>query len=498
MKSQNLLFIFSDEHDPRYMGCSGDPRLHTPNLDKLAASGTRFANAWTPCPVCVPARASVATGRYVHDIGYWDNAIAYDGKVQSWGHRLQSEGIRVEAIGKLHYSNDRDPTGFERQQEPMHISDGIGLLWGSVRSPMPEKAQPSPMFDELGAGESSYNRYDRRIADLAVSWLEERAAQPSGKPWMLFIGFVAPHLPLTVPQRFLDLYPPNSVPLPKLLPRNGYKRHPWVERMANYLDQDRMLGTDERRRLAIASYFGLITFLDEQVGRVIGALERCSLAANTRIFYASDHGDNLGSRGLWNKCVMYRESTSVPLIMSGPDVPRGEVCHTNVNLVDLYPTFLDAFGHEPKGTETTLPGRSLFRTAAIPDDPQRSAFSEYHAVGAVTGCFMLARGRYKYHYYVDYPPELFDIEQDPEEACDLAGAAQFADVLADFEAELRGMLDPEQVDRAAKEDQQALVMRHGGRDAALKLGNPGATPTPKEFQVPKVPQPLLNRRERDA
>ena len=88
MKPSNMLFIFSDEHDPRYMGCSGHPFVGTPNLDALAARGTRFTRAWTPCPVCVPTRASLATGRHVHQIGYWDNAIAYDGRVPSWGHRL--------------------------------------------------------------------------------------------------------------------------------------------------------------------------------------------------------------------------------------------------------------------------------------------------------------------------------------------------------------------------------------------------------------------------
>jgi choline-sulfatase len=481
MQPRNLLFIFSDEHDPRYMGCSGHLRVRTPNIDRLAAAGTRFANAWTPCPVCVPARASLATGRYVHDIGYWDNAIAYDGRIPSWGHRLQADGIRVESIGKLHYTNDRDPTGFQHQHEPMHIADGIGLLWGSVRDPMPEKAGPSPMFEELGAGESSYNRYDRRIADLAVEWLEGQAARRDSTPWMLFVGFVAPHLPFKVPQRYLDLYPPHALPLPKLLPRDGHQRHPWVERMANYLDQDRMLGTDERRRLAVASYFGLITFLDENIGRVIDALTRSGQASDTRVIYASDHGDNLGSRGLWNKCVMYRESTAVPLVMSGPDVPRGAVCRTHVNLVDVYPTVLDAFGLEPRAGEAALPGRSLLRTAVCPDNPERSAFSEYHAVGATTGSFMLVRGTYKYHHYVGYRPELFDIDQDPEETLDLAGDPIYAAVIDAFETELRGMLDPEEVDRRAKRDQSALVARHGGRDAALKLGNPGATPTPKKF-----------------
>lgn len=482
MKPSNLLFIFSDEHDPRYMGCSGHPAVQTPNMDKLAAEGTRYSRAWTPCPICVPARASLATGRYVHDIGYWDNAMGYDGRVPGWGQRLQAEGMRVESIGKLHYRNDTAPTGFDRRQEPMHIHDGIGLLWGSVRDPMPRKAGRSPLFDQLGAGTSSYNRYDRRITDLAAEWLKERAFRPADKPWMLFVGLVAPHMPLVVPQKYLDLYPPDSISLPKLLPRDGYQRHPWVERMARHWDHDATLGTDERRKLAIACYFGLISYLDDLVGELLAALDRTGLSASTRVIYTSDHGDNLGTRGLWNKCVLYRESTGVPLIMAGPDVPRGRVCTTNVSLVDVYPTVLDCLGLEPDAEEQQLPGKSLFDIAVGADDPNRLGFSEYHAVGAETGAFMLTDGRYKYHYYVGYPHELFDIIDDPEETRDLSGNPDYRHVLAIFEERLRNMLDPELIDRKAKGDQNALVAKYGGPEAVRTMGNPGATPAPATFQ----------------
>ena len=121
MSAPNLLIIMSDEHDPRYMGASGDTFVKTPNLDRLAAGGTRFSNAYTNCPICVPARTAFATGAYVNDIGYWDNAIAYDGRVKGWGHHLQDAGVCVESIGKLHYRLDEDPTGFDRRHLPMHI-----------------------------------------------------------------------------------------------------------------------------------------------------------------------------------------------------------------------------------------------------------------------------------------------------------------------------------------------------------------------------------------
>ena len=488
MTPGNVLFIFSDEHDPRYMGCSGHPFVQTPNLDRLAARGTRFANAWTPCPVCVPARASLATGRFVHEIGYWDNAIAYDGRIPGWGRRLQETGHPVEAIGKLHYRNESDPTGFDKQHEPMHILDGIGQLWGSVRDPMPEKAGRSALYDKVGPGTSNYNRYDQRITHLTCRWLEERARAPVSAPWLLFAGFVAPHMPLVVPQQFLDPYLHEELPMPKLLPRDGYQRHPWVERMATHWDHDATLGSDERRRLAMACYFGLITYLDAQVGQVLETLDRTGLAATTRVVYSTDHGDNLGTRGLWNKDVLYRESTGIPLIMAGPEIePR--VCRTNVGLVDLYPTFLDAAGVRLTDAERALPGRSLFDIARAPDDAGRIGFSEYHAVGAESAAFMLTRGRFKYHYYVGYPPELFDLEVDPEETRDLAGDGAYASVLADFETTLRAMLDPEAVDRQAKDDQNALIARHGGRDAALRMGYPGETPTAQKFQAADAARP---------
>ena len=482
MQPANVLFIFSDEHDPRYMGCSGHPLVRTPHLDKLAARGTRFTNAYTASPICVPARGSVATGLFPHQNGYWDNAIAYEGRHRSWGHRLQERGMRVESIGKLHYRNESDPTGFDRQQLPMHIAEGVGLIWASVRDPLPTTYRRSTIFDELGPGWSKYNQYDHAITERAVPWLEERAARPDDQPWMLFLGYVAPHMPFVVPQKYLDLYPWEKIPLPsKLLPSDGYQRHPWVGQLARHWDHDAALGSDDRRRMAIACYLGLLTYLDEQVGLLLETLERTGLAASTRIIYSSDHGDNLGTRGMWNKSTLYRESTSIPMIVAGPDVPQGRVCHTNVNQVDLYPTFLDGMGVPLLPEEHTLPGRSLWQIAAEPDDPQRVGFSEYHALGSPSAAFMLAQGRYKYHHYVGFRPELFDLEADPEELHDLAGDVRYQPVLAQFEALLRGRLDPEAVDRRAKDDQNALVAAHGGPDAVPSMGNQGPTAVPDKY-----------------
>ncbi len=478
MQPQNLLILMSDEHDPRFMGCAGHPLVKTPNIDRLAEQGTRFSTAYTPCPICVPARGSIATGRPVHETGYWDNAIGYDGRLPSWGHRLQQAGGRVESIGKLHFKSAEAPTGYDRQHEPMHLKQGIGSVWGAVRDPLPEFDKPWRMFKQLGAGVSNYNLYDRRSATTACEWLKARASSPDDKPWVLYVGFVAPHYPLVVPNAFMDLYPLEQLSLPKLQPRDGYQHHPWVAALDALVGQDRLFQDDTERLRAIAAYLGLCTFIDAEIGLVLSALNDSGMADNTRVVYTSDHGDNLGARGLWGKSVLYDESTRVPLIMTGADIEPGKVCDTPVNLTDLFPTIVQAAGATPTEQDNELAGRSLLELAAEPDDVERTVFSEYHSMGATSAAFMLRRGRYKYHHYVGFEPELFDLELDPEETTDLAGDPGHRNTLEGFAALLRTRLDPAAVDRKAKDDQAALVERFGGREQAMQLGRAGSTPVP--------------------
>jgi choline-sulfatase len=474
-KPANLVVIMSDEHDPRYMGASGHPFIQTPNLDRLAARGLRFANAYTPCPICVPARAAFATGTYVHQNEYWDNAIAYDGRIPSWGHALQQAGIRVDSVGKLHYQDDESSTGFDRQHQPMHIYKGHGMVFGSIRDPLPEPFEHRMIGSEVGPGDSSYNKYDRSTAEIAARWIEEQAG--SDRPWVLYVGFVAPHFPFVAPQEFFDLYPIADQPPRKLHPRDGYRRHPWLEEQHRMWPHDEMFRSDDERKLAVAAYYALCSYVDAQVGVVLDAIERSGLNGTTRVIYTSDHGDNVGARGLWGKSNLYQESVAVPMLMAGPGIAPG-VVETPVSLVDLYPTILDAVGAPDTDASTRRPGRSLFDIAAEPADPERIAFSEYHAFGAASGAFMLRKGRWKYHCYPGFPPELFDLEADPEETTDLAGRPESASTLAMMRAEMLKICDPDAVDRQAKAVQATVVERFGGRDAARRVGAPGATPAP--------------------
>jgi choline-sulfatase len=143
MANRNFLVLMADQHSRNFLSCYNNSIVQTPNLDGLASRGTLFANASTNSPICVSARACLATGRYVHQNKCWDNAIAYDGSMPSWGHYLQDANICVNSIGKLHYRFDNDPTGFDEQFIPMHIANGVGDLMGSIR-PDFTRTHPKP------------------------------------------------------------------------------------------------------------------------------------------------------------------------------------------------------------------------------------------------------------------------------------------------------------------------------------------------------------------
>ena len=474
MPRSNLLVIMSDEHQARAMGCAGHPFAQTPNLDALAARGMRFSDAYTPSPICVPARAAFAAGRQVNKIRLWDNAMPYTGEPKGWGHALQAAGVSVESIGKLHYRSDEDPAGFDREHIPMHVAGGVGMVWASIRREEERVEAPTRMLgDYIGPGHSKYTDYDAAVTKRAAEWLNERAAQEDRRPWCLYIGLVAPHFPLVVPQEYSDLYPLDSFPKVKLHPDEGHARHPWVEKQNAIMDSEATFQDPEERLRAMAAYYGLCTWLDHNVGQILQALGDAGFGDTTTVVYTSDHGDNLGARGLWGKSNLYQESVSVPLIMAGPDVKQG-LCRTPVSLLDISATIPAHFG-----VTFDSDGRSLSDIAAQPDDPDRAILSEYHAAGAVSGAFMLRKGKWKLNWYVGFPPELFNMAKDPEELTDLAGDPAFAETLASMEAEMRKLVDPEAVDAQAFSDQAAMIARYGGREKALRLGAPAATPPPE-------------------
>jgi choline-sulfatase len=190
---------------------------------------------------------------------------------------------------------------------------------------------------------------------------------------------------------------------------------------------------------AQAGYLGLCSFLDENIGKILAAVDQGGWRENTRIVYTSDHGDNVGTRGLWGKSTMYEESVGVPLIVRGSDIPEGKVVATPTNLLDLYPFIMETAGQRDDITVTPdHPGSSILEIISG-QHADRPVFSEYHGMGSKTAAYMVRKGRYKLVHYTNYDPQLFDLADDPEELHDLAGDANAQPILRELQADLAGI-----------------------------------------------------------
>ena len=287
----------------------------------------------------------------------------------------------------------------------------------------------------------------------------------SDDPWLLYVSFVAPHFPLIAPPEFYNLYPLDAVPRPLQYANVERPRHPVIRALNriwnydDYFDEEKMLR-------ARAGYYGLCSFLDHNIGLLLDALSDSGAASNTRIIYTSDHGECLGNRGIWSTSAMYEESVGVPMILSGPGIPEGKEVDEVVSLVDLYPTIVESAGQSLTDQERALPGCSLIDIANghVPD---RTVLSEYHAGGSITASFMIRNGKWKYIHYVDYTPQLFDLDTDPDELVDLGEDDAHAEVRAECVQILRSILNPEEVNAMAFADQAAKIEQHGGVEAIL-------------------------------
>ena len=313
---------------------------------------------------------------------------------------------------------------------------------------------------------------------IVVIGYDKRPSTPPDKPWALFCSLVSPHYPLVAPQEYLDLYPLEKIPLPFSYAPEKRSTHPGVTGITNWLNYDDYFQDETHIRRARQAYFALCTFLDAQVGRLLTTLEETGQLDQTRIIYTSDHGDCMGNHGIWAKSVMYEDSAGVPFIMSGSGIPTNTVIDTPISLVDCAPTIAESVGGQLTSHKAHLDGDSLFDIIQTqPTD--RVVFSEHHDGGSLAGSFMIRFGRWKYIYHIGHPPQLFDLEADPNELVDLGQDPNYTELQADCQARLIQIVDPEKANAQAFHDQANKLASWGGLDAVRGWQTFNCTPAPE-------------------
>jgi choline-sulfatase len=436
----------SDQHHAGIMGCAGDTLVQTPNLDRLAREGARFSNAYCPFPLCGPSRMSFMTCRHPHEIGIWDNHRRLNSDTPTFAHSFLSAGYDTVLAGRMHFAGWDQRHGFSERiigdvPESAYLEAGWKLkgVLGDLRDTC---GCSLAGLVKSGPGRTGYHAYDEAVTRASVRWLNQRGRAARPKPFLLTVGYVSPHCPFVAPpedfDRYRDRIRPSDLPVPdeRLHPANAARRA--------LFGLDPAPPPDARWRTRVA-YYGLCTFLDRQTGAVLDALRDAGLADNTIVVYCSDHGEMLGEHGLWFKSTFYDGACRVPLILSWPGrIPHGAVRARNVSLVDIGTTLIDLAGAAP------LPGASgrSFRPLLAADDApwDDTVFAEHMDRGCnEPASRMVRRGPWKFNYYHGLPPELFNLEDDPQETVNLSGRADCRDVEAGLRAEVLRAWSPDRV-----------------------------------------------------
>ncbi|MGB0506636.1 MAG: sulfatase-like hydrolase/transferase, partial [Pikeienuella sp.] len=405
----------------------------------------------------------------VHRTGHWDSATPYAGSPDSWMHKLRNAGINTTSIGKLHYRSTDDDNGWSDEILPMHVLNGQGWTRGLLRGPGETWPEAAELAADVASDTTEYTDYDAAVTKAAETWLQ---SDKTNNPFALWVSFLSPHYPLTARPEYLARFNPDDMDDPIGYAPDQRPDHPEIAEIAGFFSYDIHFNR-QRMKEARAAYYALTAYMDDNVARVLKALEASGKADDTLVIYCSDHGELLGDHGLWTKQVMYEGSAGAPLILSGPGIPAGQARSTAASLLDIYPTALAAFGLDA----SDHPGDDLAALANAPDDPNRTAFSEYHDGGSTTASFMVRWGDWKYVHYVGHRPQLFNLIEDPDELTDRASDPSAAATLAEGEARLRAICNPEEVNKAAFDSQRARIKELGGPDACRVSFNHTPAPT---------------------
>lgn len=441
----NILIIMADQLTAALTGAYGHPVVKTPALDRLCEEGVRFDAAYTPCPLCTPARAALLSGRYVSRTRSYDNAGVLASDVPTFAHHLRLAGYEVVASGKMHLIGADQLHGFERRlTTDIYPSDCSWTSnWQEIAEaegkPLPGKAHQIPQ-----AGPCDWSLqldYDEEVHFRALEFLRAHRHANRERPFCLLVSYTHPHPPYLAPHEFWDLYEGADIEVPQF-PEDLDAHRSVMDRWVHHFEgiPPAMARDAEAMRKLRRAYYGMVSCVDAKVAELLASLDSLGMRDDTMVIFTADHGDMLGERELIEKRVFYEWSARVPMTASFPSRwPAGRTCDEPVSLIDLFPTLIDiADAPAPIGID----GASfLDLLEGKPSDANRTVISESHGEGVMGLCFMVRKGRWKYIYVHGHDRQLFDLETDPGEWHNLAGRPETAEIQAKLHQELASRFD---------------------------------------------------------
>ena len=461
---KNILFITADQLRYDTLGFQGVFPVKTPNIDRLARRGTVFDNAYCANPLCVPARASIMTGKYSYDTGVYYNGGEWDEALKTIPGELAANGYYTVAAGKMHFLPKAAHRGFhKRMADPgLHYKDYLrrkGYL-DQLQSEFKPAGDGTPHCDEIiewvySKPPTQLRREDfitPYIASEAIHELDlisrRRECLPGGnEPFFMWLSFTKPHQPSDPPEPYYSMYDPDEIPGPV---RGEHEPEQFPRQLKRFRRNWDILDDDLVRKNR-ARYLGNVTLLDEEIGRVLDKLDALGLGENTLIILSADHGDHLGDHHLQQKGFYFEPSVKVPLIFCGPGIPAGVRIQENVSHIDLLPTVLD-YCQLTQPLHRDPAGDIIYRYADFGD--ARSLMPAFHdgrsldahrivlAEAGIHGLhIMLKRGNEKINYYHDTGEiERYYLDKDPDELNNTGQGVTLDGLPEDVRCRLRDVL----------------------------------------------------------
>lgn len=450
----NILILMVDQLNGTLFPDGPADWLHAPNLKELAARSTRFANAYTGSPLCAPGRASFMSGQLPRRTRVYDNAAEFASDVPTYAHHLRRAGYRAVLSGKMHFVGPDQLHGFEERLTTDIYPADFGWT--------PDYRKPGERIDwwyhnlgsVTGAGVAEITNqleYDDEVAYHAVRQVYDFSRAQEPQPWMLTVSFSHPHDPYVARRKYWDLYE-DCEHLDPEVPEIAYEQQDaHSRRIMDAADWRSTELTAEDVRRSRRAYFANISYIDDKIGEILEALKTTHQAKNTTVVFVSDHGDMLGERGLWFKMSFFEGSARVPLMIASPKLPTGRV-DTPVSTMDVTPTVCELAGIDLSEVLEWTDGESLVGLAngSARETPVRM---EYAAEGSIAPLVALRQEQWKYvHCEVDQP-QLFNLDNDPDEMVNLANDADHGEIAVQMAKAVGAAWDIDAFDADVRESQ---------------------------------------------
>lgn len=459
----NILLVMADQLAAPALPIHGHPVVQAPHLSRLAEEGVVFENCYCNFPICAPSRASLHAGRLPLSLGCYDNASEFRADTPTIAHHLSARGYRAILCGKMHFVGPDQLHGYaERPMTEIYPSNFAWTVdWSKGREFRPTNLTMAPVIESGPCVRTLQMDYDEEVEHHALWRLRDLARSPGERPFFLTVSFTHPHSPFVTSREHWDRYRHDDIDLPAApdvppeerdaLSRNLYYCH------ARHL----FTVTEEHVRNARHGYYGMISYIDDKVGRLTGELEALGLAEETVVVFTSDHGEMMGERGMWYKQHFWEWASRVPLVFRCPSRWRARRVGDVVSLVDLMPTLLGIAGGDAGGLRIPVDGHDMSGLLEGRDEGWPGiAIGEYTADGSTGPSRMVRKGAHKYMEIEGADRLLFDLGRDPLELDNLAGDPAHARTEEELARVLRDGWDPGEVTARVLESQRRRLLIH--------------------------------------